>query len=282
MTLATAQYVSAGKRVTDHLGPINATMFIATGVLVPVMDFIRPHFPYMGYVAGAIVLFFALLLVMKWAKVPANRVIPTSLILSVGVCAAAFSVGAVASSRHAAQGGFMAASSDDARALQSNLLRLEQQAGDMQTTLRRMESGKSDDPRVELRNIGVEWSEDGLRNSSRIGDLRALELFLRGGMNIYSSYDSNRISLAASIIANNSPRMKEQLQLLAQYGYGLNDASTVQAKQDPLAPPNLYVFAKKVRNEEAAKLLVAMGVDTTSYESWKARQPKPVVLPGAL
>lgn len=282
MTLTTTQYVNSGKTVTDHLGPINATLFIATGVLVPVMDFIRPHFPYMGYVAGAIVLFFAILLVMKWVKVPANRVVPTSLVISMGVCAAAFSVGAVASSRHAAQGGFLAATSEDARALQSNLLRLEQQAGDMKTSLQRIESGKSDDPRVELRNIGVEWSEVELERSSRRGDLRVLELFLKGGMSIYSGYDRKRSSLAATMISENFPHMKEQLLLLGKYGYGLNDASTVQGRPDPAAPPNLYAYAKEVRNEEAATLLISMGADTSLYAPWKAKQPKQVGMPGLL
>lgn len=275
-------YVSFGKKVTDHLGPINATMFIGTGALVPLMDFVRPYFPYMNHVAAVVVLFFVALLVLKFVNTPANRVIPASMVLCAGVCAGAFSVGAVASSRHAAQGGYIAATSDDAKALQSNLLRLEQQAGDIKTTLNRIEAGKSGDPRVELRNIGVEWSEDGLRKSSRIGDLRAVELFLRGGMSIYSSHDSSHTSFAVSVIANRSPRMKEQLELLVQHGYGLNELSTVQAKADPAAPPNLYAYAKDIGNEEAAQLLASMGSDTTVYEPWKAKKPKPVVLPGAL
>ena len=118
-------------------------------------------------------LLFVVVLVLKLVNTPVNRVIPASMVLCAGVCAGAFSVGAVASSRHAADGGYIAANSDDAKALQSNLWRLEQQVGDIKTTLNRIQTGKSVDPRLELRNIGVEWSEEGLRQSSRIGDLRA-------------------------------------------------------------------------------------------------------------
>ncbi|WP_155403901.1 hypothetical protein [Variovorax paradoxus] len=56
----------------------------------------------------------------------------------------------------------------------------------------------------------------------------------------------------------------------------------MQAKADPGAPPNLYAYAKDIGNEEAAQLLASMGSDATVYEPWKAKKPKPVVLPGIL
>ena len=93
--MKTATYVKHGTIVTDHLAPINATMFIATGTLLPIMDFLRPYFPYINFVAGAVVLFFVVLAIMKVLKVPPNRVIPSSMVFCAGVCAVAFSVGAV-------------------------------------------------------------------------------------------------------------------------------------------------------------------------------------------
>ena len=66
--MKTQDYVKHGKLVTDHLGPINATMLIATGTLLPIMDFIRPYFPYINYIAGSIVMIFFILLGSTFSK----------------------------------------------------------------------------------------------------------------------------------------------------------------------------------------------------------------------
>ena len=50
----TSKYVEQGKNITEHLGPVNAVMFVSTGILVPVMGVVRPHFPYINYVAGLV------------------------------------------------------------------------------------------------------------------------------------------------------------------------------------------------------------------------------------
>lgn len=141
--LKTQAYVAHGTVVTNHLALINATMFIATGTLVPPMDFVRPYFPYFHLVAIAVALFFLTLLLMKLLKVPRQRVIPSSLLLSAGVCAAAFSIGAIASARHASQGGYLAAKSEEARAIQFNLLNLEQQTAEMNEKLKKIAAGES-------------------------------------------------------------------------------------------------------------------------------------------
>lgn len=96
--------------------------------------------------------------------------------------------------------------------------------------------------------------------------------------------DSIEPTLVAGMIFENFPNVKKQLLLLAKYGYGLNEASTVQGKPDPAAPPNLYAYAKEVRNDEATRLLVSMGADMSAYGSWKAKLPKPANagLPGLL
>lgn len=49
--MQTKAYVEGGRWVTDHVGPINALMTITTAIFIPVLDFLRPYFPYMGYVA---------------------------------------------------------------------------------------------------------------------------------------------------------------------------------------------------------------------------------------
>jgi hypothetical protein len=272
--MKTETYVKHGKLATDHLGPINATMFIATGTLLPIMDFIRPYFPYINYVAGAIVLFFVVLFAMKMLKMPSNRVIPSSMVFCAGVCAVAFSVGAVASSNHSNKGGFIAAKSDDARAIQSNLLNLEKQTADINTKLDGIQAGKSTDPRVELRNIGVEWSETAFYAASKRGDLRVVELFLQGGMPIHDIHSDVGASLALYIINGDYPRQAEQFALLKKYGVNLDDKKTMYSKPDASKPPNLYFHALETGKKESAQALADVGVKTDGYEAWKKNKPK--------
>lgn len=268
--MKTEAYVKHGSLVTDHLAPINATMFIATGTLVPILDFIRPYFPYINHLAAAVVLFFVVLFGMKLLKVPSHRVIPSSMVFCAGVCAFAFSVGAVASSRHAEAGGFIAAKSEDARAVQSALL-------DIGRKLDGIQSGKSSDPRVELKNIGVSWKQTEFEQASKRGDLRVVELFLQGGMPIHSSYSDVGASVALYIVNGDFPKQQEQFALLKKYGIDLDDRKTIQSKPGPTTPPNLYFHALETGKKEAAQALANLGVKTQGYEEWK--RSKPVVAP---
>lgn len=282
--MKTATYVKHGTLVTDHLAPINATMFIATGTLLPIMDFIRPYFPYISYMAGSMVMFFVILLGMKLLKVPPNRVIPSSMVFCAGVCAVAFSVGAVASSKHARDGGFIAAKSEDARAIQSNLLNIEKQTVDISKRLDGIQSGKSTDPRVELKNIGVNWKQEEFEQASKRGDLRVMELFLQGGMPIYSIYSEKGTSIALYIINGDFPMQQEQFALLKKYGINLDDKKAIQSKPDATTPPNLYFYAMEEGKKNSAQALTSVGVKTEGYEEWKKSKPvvKHVVLPGIL
>lgn len=280
--MKTATYVKHGSVVTDHLAPINATMFIATGTLLPIMDFIRPYFPYINFVAGAVVLFFVVLFAMKMLKMPPNRVIPSSMVFCAGVCAVAFSVGAMASSKHAREGGFIVAKSEDARAIQSNLLNLESMTADISQKLDGIQAGKSTDPRVELKNIGVNWKQEEFEQASKRGDLRVMELFLQGGMGIYSTYSDTGASIALYIVNGDFPKQKEQFALLKKYGINLDERTTIQSKPDTTTPPNLYFYAMEKGKKESVQALESVGVKTEGYEAWKKSKPvvKPVYLYG--
>ena len=274
--MKTEAYVKHGSFVTDHLAPINATIFIATGTLLPIMDFIRPYFPFINYMAGAVVFFFVVLLIMKLFKLPQNKIIPTSLVFCAGVCAIAFSVGAIASNKHADGGGFIAARTEDARALQSNLLNLERQTIEMKEKLTDIQAGKSTDPRVELKNIGVAWSESEFQMASKRGDLRVFELFLRGGMNINGSYGYPKMggSIAMTMISEDHPRQAEQFALLKKYGYDLSAPSSMKLKSNEDFAPTLYIHALDNGKTESARILKDMGVNTGGYDEWAKAQKK--------
>ena len=274
----TRNYVKQGKNITEHLGPINSVMFISTGVLVPAMDVLRPYFPYISYVAGLVVLVFLGILAMKFLKLPSNRFIPHSLVLTAGICAVAFSVGAVASNRHAE--GFLAANSDDARALQSSLLSLNLQTAEISSkldkqgqTLSQIRDGKSSDPRTELRNLGIQWEPGAFWNASKVGDLRVVELFLLSGMPLPVNGD---IALPFMMVDWKYPKLEKQFSLLQKYGYDLKDQRMVTSKPDKFSPPNLYAAAREQGNDGAAELLKSMSVESKGYDKWaKNKPPKP-------
>lgn len=273
--MKTATYVKHGTIVTDHLAPINATMFIATGTLLPIMDFIRPYFPYINFVAGAVVLFFVVLAIMKVLKVPPNRVIPSSMVFCAGVCAVAFSVGAVASSKHAREGGFIAASSPDARALQANILNLEKQTQAINDKLTDIQAGKSSNPRVELANMGIQWDFYKFYEATKRGDMLAVELFLKGGMPATYKVGDSFTSLPKVVVDNNPPNAAKLLELFKEYGVDLNDQRLVSRTGAPeaLTPPNLYAYAMREKSILAEKL-ASLGVNTTEYSSWKVTMDK--------
>lgn len=265
--MKTDAYVEHGKWVTDHIGPINAVMTISTAVLIPVLDFLRPYFPYIGYVAVLAVTGFLVLLAMKMLGVPKNARLHSSLVLCSGVCAAAFSVGALASARHADQGGLTAASFPWVAQMQKTLF-------SMNATLTDIKNGKSDDPRVELKNIGVEWNPYKFIAAAKSGDLRVVELFLKGGMPVTLDGSDAQRSLPYFIVSQGYPKAKAQLKLLKDYDVDLNDPRLAAQYGAPPAeqPPNLYALAKANGREDLAAYLVELGVKTDSYPAWKKAQ----------
>ncbi|UZF16143.1 hypothetical protein [Ralstonia pseudosolanacearum] len=260
--MKTEAYVDVGKVVTDHIAPINAVMTASTAILLPTLDFVRPHFPYINQVALLAVAAFLALLAMRLLKIPKDRQLRPSVLLCAGVCAAAFSIGAVASTRHAEQGGLAAATFP--------------WVSDLQKTLLDIKNGKSDDPRVELKNIGVEWKAGNLLQASKDGDLRVIELFLKGGMPVTLNGTGNDRQLPFYVVANNYPKAKEQLELFKKYGVDLNDQSLVAFKNTNPAtqPPNLYAVAKDNGNENLAAYLAQIGLNTDSYQTWHRNHPK--------
>ncbi|MHA6860382.1 hypothetical protein [Ralstonia pseudosolanacearum] len=255
--MKTEAYVDVGKVVTDHIAPVNAIMTISTATLLPALDFLRPHFPYINQVALLVVAAFLVLLSMKFLKIPKEWRGHPSVLLCAGVCAAAFSIGAIASTRHADQGGLAAATFP--------------WVSDLQKTLLDIKNGKSDDPRVELKNIGVEWKAGNLLQASKDGDLRVVELFLKGGMPVTLSGTGNDHSLPYYVVTSNYPNAEEQLKLFKQYGVNLNDQSLAAYHGGILSqePPNLYAVAKDRGHEDLASYLADLGVKTDGYPAWK-------------
>ena len=100
-----------------------------------------------------------------------------------------------------------------------------------------------------------------------------MELFLQGGMGIYSAYSEKGASIALYIVNGDFPKQKEQFALLKKYGIDLDDRTTIQSKPDATTPPNLYFYAMEEGKRESVQALQSVGVKTEGYEDWKKSKP---------
>ena len=246
--------------ITDNLSPLNAVVFFTTGIVVPVLDLLRPVVPLLNYFAGIAVIGFCAVLVAKLLGKP--RPIPTGFVATVGVCCAIFAAGAYASSRHAA--GFIASKEPAIAQVQASMLG---QKLDIQTAmLADIKSGRSDDPRVALKNMGVAWDFTEFRNASQRGDLKVMELFLQGGMT--TTLPTTTATLPELAITFNHQRVAEQLALFANHGFDLK--APIDGLQGQ--PKNLYAVARVRNNPAAAKYLESIGFIPAEYDTWRKNE----------
>ena len=245
--------------ITEHISPINAVVFFTTGILVPLLDLLRPVVPLLNYFAGVAVISFLAVLVAWLMGKP--RPIPTGFVATAGVCCAIFTAGAYASSKHAA--GFIASKDPAIAQVQASIFGISEKLDTQTALLADIKSGKSDDPRVALKNMGVAWDFTEFRNASQRGDLKVMELFIEGGMT--TTLPTTTTSLPELAITFNHQRVAEQLALFAKHGFDLKAPITASPDQQT----NLYAVARVRGNLEAAHYLESIGFSPADYDTWK-------------
>lgn len=248
--------------ITQNISPINAAVFFTTGIVVPVLDLLRPVVPMLNYFAGVALIGFIAVLVAKLLGKP--RPIPTAFVATVGVCCAIFAAGAYASSKHAA--GFIASKDPAIAQVQASMLGIDQKLDTQTALLADIKSGKSDDPRVALKNMGVAWDFTEFRNASQRGDLKVMELFLQGGMT--TTLPTTTATLPELAITFNHQRVAEQLALFANHGFDLK--APIDGLQGQ--PKNLYAVARVRNNPAAAKYLESIGFIPAEYDTWRKNE----------
>src|SRR5262249_50915199 len=85
----------------------------------------------------------------------------------------------------------------------------------------------SDDPRKELANIGVTWSGNTFLDAVRSGDLRALKLFVAGGVPMETPSPQGRT--LAAMLANNDTNPSAVLDVLVKGGLDVGHQYEVAA-----------------------------------------------------
>lgn len=128
--------------VVDNIGPINTIVVFTTIVLVPLLDVLKPWAPTLGAVVASIVaVCLVALLIAKALGKPAKVVLPGAVLSVLAVCAGLFCAGAIASSRHAQEGGVIAGYSATVKSWQDAwLVSIKDDTGDIRSRTKAIEA----------------------------------------------------------------------------------------------------------------------------------------------
>jgi len=134
----------------------------------------------------------------------------------------------------------------------------------------------SADPRKELANLGVAWTGDAMLEAVRTGDLRVLELFLAGKMNLYNASSQGRpLPVMLALNDGNAPDVLQRLldngldiNHVYQMHGGLGPVRTtllgraIERGNDPLA---LALLEQDAKADTPIQTFGAMGVTKNTF-----------------
>jgi hypothetical protein len=89
----------------------------------------------------------------------------------------------------------------------------------------------SADPRKELANMGIQWSLDSYESSTRSGDIRALELFLKGGFSANQLNEDGTTFVLTQAIYGSAPNFVRILDLFKKNGLDFHAVETGNENQ---------------------------------------------------
>ncbi len=187
--------------VRERIVPINA-VFVFSGGLVMALDFVAPKGAYLQAVGIGLATLFVLLMIVdlvfhdtvqRWLDRPAIGLIRLVKGLWMGqskiwksaawqfaIAISVLIVGLGAYSQAKAEtGGILASQFESVAALQKNLLGIQMDLQDIKQTLKNVKQETSSDPRKELVNLGVQFTENDFDKAVAQNDLRALALFVQ-------------------------------------------------------------------------------------------------------
>lgn len=111
----------------------------------------------------------------------------------------------------------------------------------------------SENPKKELANLGIEWSNSSFFRAVKSHDLETTELFLKGKMKITNKYLSSPIYFA--VFNDPSGYYSDAMELFFKYGFDINSKVKVpyQTKEETLLNAAVYNLRKYHYNSEVIK-----------------------------
>lgn len=187
--------------VRERIVPINA-VFVFSGGLVMALDFVAPKGAYLQAVGIGLASLFVLLMIVdlvfhdavqRWLDRPTiglmrlvkglwmgQSQIWKSAVWQFAIAISVLIVGLGAYSKAKAEtGGILASQFESVAALQRNLLGIQMDLQDIKQTLANVKQETSSDPRKELVNLGIQFTENDFDKAVAQNDVRALALFVQ-------------------------------------------------------------------------------------------------------
>lgn len=186
--------------IRERFVPINAVVGLALSIMA-VLDFMAPQAPYLkwlGILLGGIVLVLMLVELIfpenfeHWIK-STSKGLPAILFRmrmgysislrspawqSLGALAIVVFVLGQASAAKAREGGVLASEFPSLASLQKTILGVREDLKDIKEQLKNIKQETSADPRKELTNLGIRWTDDALVLAVRNSDVRVIKLFV--------------------------------------------------------------------------------------------------------
>jgi hypothetical protein len=107
-------------------------------------------------------------------------------------------------------------------------------AQDVRESTRAVKEAKKEvsaDPREELANMGIQWNLDSFKSSTRSGDIRALELFLKGGFSANQLDEDGTMFVLTQAVYGNVPNFAQVLDLFQKNGLNFHAVETGNENQ---------------------------------------------------
>jgi hypothetical protein len=105
------------------------------------------------------------------------------------------------------------------------------QIGNIADNVTKTKQEISGDPRKELANMGIQWSLDSFQSSTRGGDIRALELFLKGGFSANQLNEDGTTFVLTQAIYGSVPNFAQVLDLFKKNGLDFHAVETGNENQ---------------------------------------------------
>lgn len=137
-----------------------------------------------------------------------------------------------------------------------------------------LETGEAIEPRVTLGNLGIQWSMDSFREAVKLGDVRAIDLFLRGGMPAKNafSYTSDFITFLKDPNPEALARLSEESFELAPTICGPKSWEAGYQKEGTLRLAQSREFYSRVCRNETTKMRLAQ--DLAMYREFEEETAK--------
>ena len=107
-------------------------------------------------------------------------------------------------------------------------------AQDVRESTRAVKEAKKEvsaDPREELANMGIQWNLDSFKSSTRSGDIRALELFLKAGFSANQLDEDGTMFVLTQAVYGNVPNFAQVLDLFQKNGLDFHAVETGNENQ---------------------------------------------------